>query len=59
MNFQTILMPYVIDSDKTFVREKLVPWNHSYLKYTLAKSLTLKVFAGNFLVTASNILLSL
>ena len=25
-----------IDFGKTFVTEKLVPWNHSYLKYALA-----------------------
>ena len=25
------------DFSQTFVREKLVPWNHSYLKYALGK----------------------
>ena len=34
MNFQTISMPKVILVKKN-ITEKLVPWNHSYLKYVL------------------------
>ena len=34
MNFLMILMPKVVLAKK-IVREKLVPWNHSYLMYAL------------------------
>ena len=34
MNFQTIWMSQVFLAKK-FVREKLVPWNYSYLRYAL------------------------